>query len=166
MLLLLMMSHVAGLFVLLGLLPWEIVRKLEALSTSSTDIQNLRLTSADEIGAMVRNQKYGGLLLRCAREFPLLQVTVRIMPLSRTVVRLAISLRADFEWNDRFHSSSVEPWWIWVEDGETDELYHSEHFLLHKRARYGLTRLTRLCPIHILSSDAHQLLKLLEIKPI
>ena len=51
--------------------------------------------------------------------------------MGRTILRVQLTITAQFEWNDRLHSS-VEPWWIWIEDSDNEQIYHSEYFLLYK----------------------------------
>lgn len=36
-------------------------------------------------------------------------------------------------WNDRVHGATSEPFWIWVEDPESNHIYHHEYFLLTKK---------------------------------
>ena len=36
-------------------------------------------------------------------------------------------------WNDKVHGNAAEPFWIWVEDPESNHIYHSEYFMVHKK---------------------------------
>ncbi len=38
-----------------------------------------------------------------------------------------------FRWNDKVHGNAAEPFWIWVEDPESNHIYHSEYFVIHKK---------------------------------
>ena len=40
---------------------------------------------------------------------------------------------AAFKWNDRYHGNVAESFWIWIEDPETNHIYHHEHFTLQKK---------------------------------
>ena len=51
-----------------------------------------------------------------------------------------------FEWNDKIHGT-VEPWWIWVEDPDSEHIYHHETFLLSKKQKDETTKLTFTIPI-------------------
>lgn len=94
----------------------------------------------------------GGMILKTASYFPRLELDVNIQPITRTVLRvqlsilmhtftfivvvyitlwLCLTIDPQFEWSDRIHGS-VEPWWIFVEDTESERIYHHEYFLLHK----------------------------------
>jgi hypothetical protein len=47
----------------------------------------------------------------------------------------------NFRWNDRVHGGTAEPFWIWVEDPETNHIYHHEYLLLTKK-QVGVLALT------------------------
>ena len=51
-------------------------------------------------------------------------------PVTRTVLRVQLSIEADFKWVDKYHGG-VEPWWIYIEDAE-NEVCVWEIVLLHK----------------------------------
>ena len=70
--------------------------------------------------------------LRFVGQFPWLDIKVQIQPITRTILRVTLNIRAQFEWSDRV-SGTVEPFWIWVEDNENERIYHTEYFLLHKK---------------------------------
>lgn len=38
-----------------------------------------------------------------------------------------------FRWNDRFHGKTSVAFWIWIEDPESDMIYHWEQFLITKK---------------------------------
>ena len=38
-----------------------------------------------------------------------------------------------FEWDDRLHGNVAEGWWVWLEDPDTNHIYHSGFFMLHKK---------------------------------
>ena len=65
--------------------------------------------------------------------FPSLSLAATIQPITRTVLRVRLSITPEFEWDDRLHGSSGEPWWVWVEDAENVTMYHSEYFMLQKK---------------------------------
>ncbi|CAI2188404.1 508_t:CDS:2, partial [Funneliformis geosporum] len=61
------------------------------------------------------------------------QNTSRIVrALFEIALNLTLSITSDFVWNDHIHSV-VESWWIFVEDSENIELYHSEFFILNRK---------------------------------
>jgi antiviral helicase SLH1 len=113
-------------------LPQPVLRQLDAKFPS---IETLRDMEPAEIGAMVHNQKMGGVITNLLNNFPTLTVESEIAPLNRDVLRIKLWLTPDFKWNDRHHGSS-ESFWIWVENSETSEIYHYEFFILSRRKLY------------------------------
>jgi hypothetical protein len=46
-------------------------------------------------------------------------------PITRTVLRVQLTIRADFEWRERGHGQALR-WLILVEDSANEHIYHSE----------------------------------------
>nr|KAJ3419799.1 activating signal cointegrator 1 complex subunit [Polyrhizophydium stewartii] len=112
-------------------LPAEIVGKLQP-HAERMQIEAMREMQPSELGDLVRHHRMGETLARCVKQFPMLQLEASIAPITRTVLRVTLTVLADFTWADRVHGMS-EPWWIWVEDPEHAEILYSEYFLLQKR---------------------------------
>lgn len=110
-------------------IPQEVIYKIEDRGLS---VNALRDMTSREISDMLRNHKYGELVKKCASEFPFLEIEANLQPITRTVLRIRIFLTANFIWNDRVHGSS-QPFWIWIEDPESNFIYHSEYFILTKK---------------------------------
>ena len=97
---------------------------------------NLSLLSCvylHNLGHLVTHVRMGHEILKLAKSFPTLSLAASIQPITRTVLKVHLTITPDFEWNDRLHGSTSDPWWIWVEDAENNEMYHSEYFLLQKK---------------------------------
>jgi pre-mRNA-splicing helicase BRR2 len=60
---------------------------------------------------------------------PRLELEVNILPITRAILKVQLSIKPNFTWNDRWNGKS-EPFWIIV-DNES-EILHSEFFVLHK----------------------------------
>ncbi|XP_035776945.1 activating signal cointegrator 1 complex subunit 3-like [Anopheles albimanus] len=113
-----------------GILPIDVVDKIEKRGLS---ILALRDMDEREIGDFLRNQRYARLVKQCAAEFPMLEIDATLQPITRTVLRIRVSIEASFRWNDRVHGKTAESFWIWIEDPESNYIYHSESFLMTKR---------------------------------
>lgn len=113
----------------------ELALKLEE---SELDLDRLREMPDKEIGAALRAHRLGSVVAQAVATIPHLEVSANIAPITRSVLRVTLSLTPAFTWSDRHHGS-VEPFWIWVEDGNNEHTYHSEYWLLHKApAKSGL----------------------------
>ena len=124
----------------------DAIRKLDNVPSASSNLDALRDMSANELGDLVRNNKYGPMLEKCIRWFPTLHLDARVMPITRTVVRVEVSVFPDFEWNDKYHGAN-DSWYIWVEDADTTEIYAYEYFLLQKRQLGEAQKLGFVVPI-------------------
>merc|ERR1711899_612698 len=93
----------------------------------------MREMEAQEIGHLVRHVAVGATLKRAAMELPQLDLEATIQPITRTVLRVRLTVRPNFKWNDRFHGKSQECFWIWVEDPASDHMYHHEYFIITKK---------------------------------
>jgi len=75
----------------------------------------------------------GDRVKRCVNSFPTVELSATIQPITRTVLRVNLTVTPAFEWDDRLHGNVAEGWWIWLEDPNTNYIYHSEFFMLHKK---------------------------------
>ncbi|KAL7275807.1 putative steryl acetyl hydrolase mug81 [Rhizina undulata] len=126
-------------------LPWNIIKQLEAKESASS-IESLRDMSPGEIGSLVHNNGMGVKIAKLLDNFPTVGVEAEIAPLNRDVLRIKLSITPDFRWNDRIHGTS-ESYWIWVENSETAEIYHSEYFILTRRKLYDEHELNFTIPL-------------------
>lgn len=111
-------------------IPFDVIEKIENRGLS---IYALREMSAKDIGEMLRNQKYGGLVKKSAEEIPLIDIEASLHPITRTVLRIRVSITPNFKWNDRVHGKTAESFWIWIEDPESNFIYHSEYFQMTRK---------------------------------
>ena len=110
-------------------LPHDILQKLEQHQASADRLLDM---GAAEIGALIRNQKFGPVVQRLVRRLPRLSVRHEAQPITRGILRLSLVLTAAFQWDVKYHGQ-VESFWVWVRDGESDHIYHSEPLLLHRK---------------------------------
>ncbi|KAL2364240.1 hypothetical protein RJZ56_002810 [Blastomyces dermatitidis] len=112
-------------------LPQPILKNLDEKFPASS-IESLRDMEPAEIGQLVHNHRMGTTVSKLLDNFPTLSVEAEIAPLNRDVLRIRLYLYPEFRWNDRHHGTS-EPYWIWVENSETSEIYHHEYFILSRK---------------------------------
>ncbi|XP_063995820.1 activating signal cointegrator 1 complex subunit 3 isoform X2 [Diachasmimorpha longicaudata] len=122
-------DHVTPLrqFVCLG---QEIVQKIDDRHLTMSRLKEM---DTKEIGDYLRNQRSAALVKKCCSEFPAIDLDAFIQPITRTVLRIKLMLKPEFRWNDAVHGKSSEAFWIWIEDTDTDYIYHHEYFLLTKK---------------------------------
>ncbi|CAI2176157.1 20276_t:CDS:10 [Funneliformis geosporum] len=111
--------------------PREIIMKLQN-NPHTPSLEDMRDMSAAELGLLVKQNSMGAYISKCLDMFPMLKLEAQVAPITRNILRVTLSITPDFVWNDRIHGI-VEPWWIFVEDSENVELYHSEYFILNRK---------------------------------
>ncbi|KAK8195009.1 Sec63 Brl domain-containing protein [Phyllosticta capitalensis] len=115
-------------------LPQPVLRNLDE-KRGVTAIESMRDMEPAEIGQLVRNNKMGGVISKLLDNFPTVSIEAEIAPLNRDVLRVRLYITPDFRWNDRHHGNS-EPFWVWVENSETSEIFHHEYFILSRKKLY------------------------------
>ncbi|XP_076827950.1 activating signal cointegrator 1 complex subunit 3 isoform X2 [Brachyhypopomus gauderio] len=111
-------------------LPNTVLSRLEDKKLTMDKLKDMQ---KDEIGHMLHHVNIGLKVKQCVHQIPAILMEATIQPITRTVLRVRLSITPDFRWTDQVHGSVSEPWWIWVEDPVNDHIYHSEYFLLQKK---------------------------------
>ncbi|XP_077290807.1 U5 small nuclear ribonucleoprotein l(3)72Ab isoform X2 [Arctopsyche grandis] len=112
-------------------MPEEIVRKLEKKNFPWERLYEL---GPAEIGELVRAPKLGKTVHKYVRQFPKLDLSTHIQPVTRSTLRVELTITPDFQWDDKVHGQS-EAFWILVEDVDSEVILHHEYFLL--KAKYA-----------------------------
>ena len=88
--------------------------------------------SSQEIGELIRIPKMGRKLHKLIHQFPNLKLAAYVQPITHTVLRVELTITADFQWEDKVHGN-VEPFWVIVEDNGGEHILHHEYFMLKKQ---------------------------------
>ncbi|KAK8671368.1 hypothetical protein V6N13_037964 [Hibiscus sabdariffa] len=110
-------------------IPNEILMKLEKKDLAWDRYYDL---SSQEIGELIRLPKMGRTLHRFIHQFPKLNLAAHVQPITRTVLRVELTITPDFQWEDKVHGY-VEPFWVIIEDNDGEYILHHEYFLLKKQ---------------------------------
>ncbi|KAK9178789.1 hypothetical protein WN943_027983 [Citrus x changshan-huyou] len=110
-------------------IPNEILMKLEKKDFSWERYYDL---SSQELGELIRYPKMGRTLHKFVHQFPKLILAAHVQPITRTVLRVELTITPDFQWDDKVHGY-VELFWVIVEDNDGDYILHHEYFLLKKQ---------------------------------
>ncbi|KAG2077544.1 Sec63-domain-containing protein [Suillus decipiens] len=109
----------------------EIIYGLENSREEYSPAELASMTSV-ELGNLIRlNERHGQALRNAARQFPTVTMTSSLRPLGSNVLKIAVSVTRDFDWNTKVHDSG-EPFWLWVEDHEGIEILQFAHLLLRQ----------------------------------
>ncbi|KAL5724254.1 RNA helicase [Ranunculus cassubicifolius] len=74
----------------------------------------------------------GKVLHKFIHQFPKLNLAAHVQPITRTILRVELTITPDFMWDDKVHGY-VEPFWIIVEDNDGEFILHHESFMLKKQ---------------------------------
>lgn len=88
--------------------------------------------SSQEIGELLRLPKLGRTVHKFIHQFPKLNLAAHVQPITRSVLRVELTITPDFQWDDKVHGF-VEPFWIIVEDNDGEYVLHHEYFTLKKQ---------------------------------
>jgi pre-mRNA-splicing helicase BRR2 len=80
----------------------------------------------------VRVPKFGKVIYKYIHQIPKLELNVHILPITRSTLKVELSIQPDFEWDERVHGKG-EAFWIFVEDVNSELILHSEYFLLKSK---------------------------------
>jgi len=118
-----------------GYMKEETVYRLDQYSVSMDDLYERKL---EEAGRYI-SPAYQDEMYKLLSHVPYLDIQVDYQPITRTILKVMLTINADFIWNDRWNGFS-EPFWIIV-DNEA-EILHQEHLNLQKkdvgRAKSGI----------------------------
>lgn len=107
-------------------MPEEIVRKLEKKSLAWERFYDLGPT---ELGELIRAPKLGKTIHKYIHQFPKLELSTHIQPITRSTLKVELTITPDFQWDEKIHGNA-EAFWIFVEDVDSEVILHHEYFLL------------------------------------
>lgn len=110
-------------------IPNEILMKLEKKDLAWERYYDL---SSQELGELIRYPKMGRTLHKFIHQFPKLDLAAHVQPITRTVLRVELTITPDFQWEDKVHGF-VEPFWVIVEDNDGEYILHHEYFMMKKQ---------------------------------
>ncbi|KAI9462917.1 Sec63-domain-containing protein [Lactarius psammicola] len=109
--------------------PPEIIRKAEGKQFPWYRYFDL---TPPEIGELLGIPNAGRLVHRLVHGFPKLQLQAQVQPITRTLLRIDLSIVPDFRWDEKVHGSA-ETFLIMVEDVDGEIILFSDSFVLRQR---------------------------------
>ncbi|XP_055517961.1 U5 small nuclear ribonucleoprotein 200 kDa helicase [Leucoraja erinacea] len=110
-------------------LPEEVIKKIEKKNFPFERLYDL---NHNEIGELIRMPKMGKTIHKYIHQFPKLELSVHIQPITRSTLKVELTITPDFQWDEKIHGSS-EAFWILVEDVDSEVILHNEYFLLKSK---------------------------------
>ena len=110
-------------------IPKDIVRKAESKQFPWYRYFDL---SPPEIGELIGIQNAGKLVHRLIHSFPKLQLQAQVQPITRSLLRIDLTITPDFRWDEKIHGGA-ESFWILVEDVDGEIILFHDQFILRQR---------------------------------
>ncbi|ESQ34697.1 hypothetical protein EUTSA_v10006525mg [Eutrema salsugineum] len=102
-------------------IPNDILMKLEKKDLVWERYYDL---SSQELGELIRSPKMGRPLHKFIHQFPKVNLAAHVQPITRTVLKVELTITPDFQWDEKIHKY-VEPFWIIVEDNDGEKILSS-----------------------------------------
>jgi pre-mRNA-splicing helicase BRR2 len=107
----------------------DILRKVEKKDFAWERYYDL---SSAEIGELIRFPKMGKTIHKLVHQFPKLDLSAYVQPITRSCLMVELTITPDFQWDPRVHGHA-EPFWVFVEDVNGEQILHHEMFVLKER---------------------------------
>ncbi|ODV88104.1 hypothetical protein CANARDRAFT_26259 [[Candida] arabinofermentans NRRL YB-2248] len=124
-------------------LPLQILRAIEAKNPSMDMLRNM---DSSELGDLVHNGRMGSILYKLVGRFPYLLLEAEIFPITANVMRVHVTIEADFTWNFESHGNA-QLFWIIVEESDKSNILHFEKFILNRKSLGGNHELDFMIPL-------------------
>ncbi|KAJ4416368.1 Pre-mRNA-splicing helicase BRR2 [Gnomoniopsis sp. IMI 355080] len=108
--------------------PREIVQKAERTDVPWSNFFDL---DPPRMGELLGMPKAGRTVVGLVNKFPRVEVQAQVQPLTRTMLRVELTITPNFEWDEEVHGQA-ESFWILVEDCDGEEILFHDTFLLRK----------------------------------
>ncbi|KAI8382525.1 Pre-mRNA-splicing helicase BRR2 [Nakaseomyces glabratus] len=107
--------------------PKDVIRRAES---SSFPWQNyLKLTKASDVGKVIRNEKYGKLVLDLLQRYPKLEVSYICQPITPSLILIQLEILPDFVWDPKIHGFG-EIFFVLVEDVSGSSILFSQKIVI------------------------------------
>ena len=109
--------------------PVEVIKKLERKEFPWDRYYDL---NDRELGELAGMPKAGKMIHKYVHQFPKLQLQAHVQPITRSLLRIELTITPDFDYDPNV-SQSAETFWVIVEDGDSENILYHETFLLKQR---------------------------------
>jgi pre-mRNA-splicing helicase BRR2 len=110
-------------------IPEGILKKIEKIEFPWERFYDL---TAQEIGELIRFPKMGKNIYKRVHQFPRLDLAAHVLPITRTVLRVELTITPDFQFEETVHGFA-EGFWIIVEDVDSEYVLHHQFFVLKNK---------------------------------
>ena len=108
--------------------PREVIQKAEKIDVPWSAYLDL---DPPRMGELLGMTKSGNTVCNLVRKFPRLEVQAQVQPVTRSMLRVELTITPSFEWDETLHATA-ESFWILVEDCDGEDILFHDQFLLRK----------------------------------
>ncbi|KAH0544469.1 hypothetical protein FGG08_001366 [Glutinoglossum americanum] len=108
--------------------PRDIIQKAERIDVPWSSYFDL---DPPRMGELLGMPKAGKPVVGMVKNFPRLEVQAQVQPVTRSMLRVELTIVPNFEWDDAIHGAA-ESFWIIVEDCDGEDILFHDQFLLRK----------------------------------
>ncbi|KAL2004915.1 hypothetical protein VTN00DRAFT_2765 [Thermoascus crustaceus] len=108
--------------------PREIVQKAERIDVPWSSYFDL---DPPRMGELLGMPKAGRTVCDLVSKFPRLEVQAQVQPMTRSMLRVELTITPNFVWDDALHGVA-ESFWILVEDCDGEEILFHDQFILRR----------------------------------
>ncbi|KAG7383350.1 hypothetical protein PHYPSEUDO_003730 [Phytophthora pseudosyringae] len=85
-----------------------------------------------DLGQLINNPHYGKQLYKMIHQFPKLELSAHVQPITRSMLKVDLVVTPDFEFSREVHGNA-EGFWVFVEDVDGETILHHEWLLIKRR---------------------------------
>lgn len=108
--------------------PRDIIQKAERIDVPWTNYFDL---DPPRMGELLAMPKAGKIVCSLVQKFPRLEVQAQVQPMTRSMLRVELTITPNFEWDGTIHGAA-ESFWIIVEDCDGEDILFHDLFLLRR----------------------------------
>ncbi|RFU32041.1 hypothetical protein B7463_g4318, partial [Scytalidium lignicola] len=108
--------------------PRDVVQKAERIDVTWSNYFDL---DPPRMGELLGLPKAGKTVCNLVSKFPRVEVQAQVQPMTRSMLRIELTITPNFEWDDEIHGLA-ETFWIIAEDCDGEDILFHDQFILRK----------------------------------
>lgn len=99
-----------------------------------------------DLGQLINNPSYGKQLYKYIHQFPKLELSAHVQPITRSMLKVDLVITPDFEFNREIHGNA-EGFWVFIHDVDSETILHHEWLMVKRRFATQETYLSFTIPL-------------------
>lgn len=123
--------------------PEAILKRIEKKDLTWEKYQDLEPA---DLGQLINNPQFGKQLYKLIHQFPRLELSAHVQPITRSMLKVDLTVAPDFEFSREIHGNA-EGFWVFVQDVDGETILHHEWLLIKRRFAAQETYLSFTMPL-------------------